>query len=311
MLKRFLILSMSCLLTLPLQASWNWAEEEKSGHESTYIAIRGGLSGMIIESIDNKVGMTQSTYDYNSIDDTYSYLYPGGTATNTLLTFDYGKLDAIKPEQRLGSFFSIAFGTRLKESNWRAELAWDHFSNMRFSSDELLSGQQTPPEDSNLIVGLSVSTAYNAKLTSDVMLAMIYYDFQKSSYIQNGSIVPFIGAGVGYAINESRMELNDRNGETTSIVGLDAFCTKWSGAPGLSICESYMSEGIVQRSMAAALTTGFTYHSTERSKIEAGIKGVYIGSIDYGASSSTSDRILLSIPTNMLWSTFLGYRYTF
>jgi len=104
-------------------------------------------------------------------------------------------------------------------------------------------------------------TRDSTKLSSGLVLFNAYYDF-----VRAGPLTPYIGAGVGFAVN--KMERNFANQEYVCDVGCGG---PWS---------SLVRDSSYDVTFAAALSAGFSYSITPVTMLDVGYRYLYIGASD-------------------------------
>lgn len=131
----------------------------------------------------------------------------------------------------------------------RGDITWDH----RFEADvEGTAGSAA---------GIVPNGTRSFGITSDIILANVYYDFARG-----GRINPYIGAGLGVAYHKTTSgTINDPCGGGCS--GIVASGTEWS--------------------VAGALMTGVTFNIRDRMHLDAGYRYLYMGDAKTGLVTGT------------------------
>ncbi len=157
----------------------------------------------------------------------------------------------------------------------RGDITWDH----RFEAD--VTGTAGPA------AGIVPNGTRSFGITSDVVLANVYYDFDRG-----GRINPYIGAGLGFAYHKtSTGSINDPCGGGCS--GVVESGTEWS--------------------VAGALMTGVSFNIRDRMHLDAGYRYLYMGDAKTGVVTGTCPGACTPGEIDMkdLWSHEfrLGLRY--
>lgn len=131
--------------------------------------------------------------------------------------------------------------------SWRVDLTWD----IR-SQGTVTANANYAYEDA--VNGGGLGTLYDRTLfRSNVVLFNAYYDFQRM-----GAVVPYIGAGLGFSVNEI---------ERTSRI-------EQGGGTPLSVSAYNRNHDV---SIAAAAMAGFAYNMNESVALDFGYRYMYIG----------------------------------
>ncbi|MEL6299041.1 MAG: outer membrane beta-barrel protein [Pseudomonadota bacterium] len=123
------------------------------------------------------------------------------------------------------------------------------------------------------------------KLRSGVFMANAYYDFYKRSKFS-----PYIGMGLGFSLNEVHRTMTHT--ETTcdpqAAVNTATHCTQPS-APLANVFSHTATDKEITVSLAAALTTGFTYALTHNTKLDVNYRLLYVDGTSIAVNSQSGD----------------------
>ncbi|MEO0670525.1 MAG: hypothetical protein AAFZ05_00705 [Pseudomonadota bacterium] len=181
--------------------------------------------------------------------------------------------------------------------NWRGDLTAEYRAEQVRTDTaeyEYFRHQSTagPPATYEPIGGAGTETSQangtiseRLKLRSGVFMANAYYDFYK-----RGRFNPYIGMGLGFALNEVNRTMTHT--ETTcdpqAAVNTATHCTQPS-APLAPVFTHTASDKEITVSLAAALTTGFTYALTHNTKLDFNYRLLYVDGTSIAVNSQSGD----------------------
>lgn len=323
--RNFYALSLlSCVLAMPACANWQypgtyvgdgWYEDDGTRF---IISARGGASfGM--GKIQNDVGAIVTGYyvspDYNEIA-TQGYCEATGNCSGWIYA-GYGELSQVDTAKDLESF-SFAAGASIgwtipNHPQWRIEAGWDYISKSdynaspMFEGDLLLQGGAT----SEPIIANVRSGSVNSQISTDIISAMVFYDFFEGLQKPIRTFIPYVGFGVGYADTKTVLNLSDPYGDIAYQLELMQYGEVVT-VDGINMVEFYRSERNTTN-VAGLLSVGFSYGITENMFFDLGARVAYLPKVKWGLTNEddTRHREFFSAENLIYANIMAGIRFEF
>jgi opacity protein-like surface antigen len=224
-------------------ANANW-ERYPSWHDDgtrMTVSVRAGYA-MGSGRIRNELGSMSELYVIDNlgfpVPMTLCEIFPGECPT-PLTTDDVlgwvvlGDLPAAKDYESRGFAGNVAVGfTVPNKPQLRIEADWLHISRTNFNSAPLFQGDMTALVDLDdgqggtftgpFTFDVGVGAARTSQ-NSDIISAMVYYDFFSGMSKQTGNLIPYVGIGIGYANTRTVLELIDLYGNLSNQLLLQDF----------------------------------------------------------------------------------------
>ncbi|MDR1027430.1 MAG: hypothetical protein LBL46_03385 [Rickettsiales bacterium] len=211
-----------------------------------------------------------------------------------------------------GASAGVAFG------GLRLEIDWMRVAQSNFSASPLFFGSVYMYGDPDLDGNLDGIFEYHdnsvaaarASVSTDIISAMIYYDFGRPS---RGRVTPYIGAGFGYAASTAVLTLVDTWGDLAANMTLDGVGT---ALPDGAI-EFYTSETITTN-FAATAAAGFAFGIADGVFLDIGGRASYVPRISWTLNNGsenggdiTHSRGIFSAENVIFLSGYAGVRFEF
>ncbi len=183
------------------------------------IGFRGGLS-LARAKMKNDIGSLYGAYYINPENgDIVSELaYINADEPDGYVSAGYGDLATLPlrkdfSKQAFAAGASVGF-TLPYHTNWRLAADYDYISETEYNQMPLLQGdlKLTGGELGDTTVQVS-STGARSTITTDIISAMVYYDFFDGSFKKLNTFIPYVGLGLGYAISRTTLHLSDIYGD--------------------------------------------------------------------------------------------------
>jgi hypothetical protein len=194
--------------------------------------------------------------------------------------------------------------------NIRVELDWLHISESNYNASPLFAG------DVVMSVGTLSNNVAAARTTSvtDTVSAMFYYDFFSGARKPVGTMIPYVGAGFGYASSTTVLELADIYGDLSGDIWFADFGTQAQGVP---VIDFYTSETETNNfSLSAA--AGFAYGLDEGVFFDIGARATFIPKVVWALNNSSNaaattykERDVFSANDVLYISVYAGVRFEF
>lgn len=313
---------LSCIMTAPAMANWQYGSEMvNSGwyqDDGTrfVISVRGGASfGMA--SIKNKVGaISQEFYFSEELDDIitagrfdsnkeeykeFGYIYAGAVEVGQLSpTEDF-------------SAFAFAAGASIgwtmpNRPQWRVEVGWDHIAEGDYNASPLFEGW-APLQGGNAIGEVfTESAAVQSTVATDIISAMVFYDFFDGLEKPLNQWIPYVGFGVGYADSKTVMNLSDPYGDLTTAYPLFDF----GETDDYSVLNFYKSTKNTAN-VAGVLAAGVSYGIGEGMFLDLGARVAYVPKIKWVLQNAdgTRERDWFNAENMIYANLMLGVRFEF
>ena len=316
---------LSCLMTVPAMANWQYGSEMvNSGwyqDDGTRFVIsgRGGASfGMA--DIQNKVGALVDEYWYNpNLDTTMS----GGQRQTCL---ELGGCEDIEGYEFAGNvymdqlpakddFGSFAFAagasigwTMPNRPQWRIEVGWDYISESEYNASPLFEGN-LPLVGGNWSGDIFVQSAsVQSTVTTDIISAMAFYDFFEGLEKPLNQWIPYVGLGLGYADSKTVMDLFDSYGDLSYSSDLDEF----GEVDNYGVLRFNRSTHNTSN-VAAVAALGVSYGIGEGMFLDLGARVAYIPKIKWVLQNAddTRERDWFNAENMIYANLMLGVRFEF
>ena len=286
------------------------------------IGFRGGLSWANAK-IQNNVGNLTADYYYNTDDGSVVslkaydiYLDRGGDATGWVYAGS-GDLSTLPAKENFSKWAFTAGGsigfTIPYHPNWRLEAGYDHIAETDYNRIPLFDGDlNVSGGDVEGIVNVS-SSGVTSTLSTDIISAMVYYDFFDGNKKPLSTIVPYIGLGVGYATSKTTLKLTDIYGDLSDDPDLLNYGTPDASGIIQFTPPSDKSKYPTSENIAGIAALGVSYGIAEYTFIDFGARVIYIPKITWNlVNADGSQHREWFSAKNMIYSNFtVGLRFEF
>ena len=327
-LRNSLLSLLSVLCVAPAFAGWQYdgyyVDDSYYTEDNTkfVIGFRGGLSWANAK-IQNNVGNLEADYYYNTYDGSVLsgiaydiYLDRGGDATDWVYAGS-GDLSSLPAN---GKFSKWAFtaGANIGftvpyHPNWRLEAAYDHIAETDYNKIPLFKGDVTVT-GGDVEGAIPVSSGgVTSTVSTDIVSAMVYYDFFDGKGKPSNTIIPYIGLGVGYATSKTTLKLADIYGDLSD----DSDLQNYGGLDANGIIQftppSDKSKYPTSENVAGIAALGISYGIAEYTFIDLGARVIYIPKITWNlVNADGSQHREWFSAKNMIYSNFtVGLRFEF
>ncbi len=306
------LLGLSCIAATPALANWQydgvyvgdgWYTDDGSRF---VMSVRGGAS-FGTASIKNKIG-SLSAY-YYEID---GEIQPSAACGDSCSSYPFAGMADLAQLPATNNFETFAFVaggsmgfTIPHRPQWRVELGWDHISESEYNSSPLFSGDLTLTSGYTLNIP---SGSVQSKVTTDIISAMIFYDFFDGYYKPLQMAIPYIGFGAGYADTKTVMNMSDLYGDMSSSIDLQNFGTpdEWG------VLQFYRSTTNTSN-VSFLVAGGVSYGINETTFVDFGMRIAYIPKIKWALTNAdnTRQRDWFSGENLIYTNVMLGLRFEF
>ena len=283
------------------------------------LGFRGGLS-LARAKMKNEIGSLYSVYYMNpATGDVISQLnYINNDEPAGYILAGYGDLSTLPvnenfSKQALTAGASIGF-VLPNHTNWRLEANYDYISETEYSATPLLQGSLsvTGGDVGDKSVHVSSSGA-KATITTDIISAMVYYDFFNGKVKPLNDFIPYIGLGLGYAISKTTLHLSDIYGDLSADEDLQNYGSM--GGSGVLQFDNPTDANLYPSSTNMALTgaLGVSYGVSKYTFLDLSARLTYVPKITWDIANEDGSRTREWLSAeNMIYTNFLiGVRFEF
>ena len=294
----------------PARANWQYPGEyigegwyEDNGSRFV-ISVRGGAS-FARADIENKIGTITPGY-YADENGNVGYC----TSADCPGYIGYGDWSTLPAKDNFSTFgftagASIGF-TMPYRPQWRMELGWDHIAEMDYNASPLFQGGLEL--NSGIVLDEEVG-AVQSTVSTDIIGAMLFYDFYTGLIKPTGTLIPYVGLGAGYGHTKTVMNLFDPFGNLSMEADMQNF-----GEPSTvdGLLNFYRSE-TETGNFALMGALGVSYGITERMFLDFGARFTYLPRITWALTNADDTRKRdVFQAKNMIYSNVtLGLRFEF
>ena len=322
------ILSLGCMSG----AAANWEPGGGFTDDGTRVTIgfRGGVARPVTATMQNDLGAFFVGYSGNGEgyfpNDNCSGL-PGACLPMGIV--DLGRLPVAKEFDSNSFTGGMSVGMRLGgKPNIRAEIDWTRISEANFNARPLFSDNilmMYPVLDGgNLVSAPSVVTFHvggaRTSVSTDIISAMVYYDFFDGVRKPLGTMIPYVGLGFGYGISTTVLQLSDPYADLSGDLQMQDFGTCRT-VQGITICDFYTSETDTNNFVLAG-AVGFSYGIERGIFFDLGARAVYIPRISWAlnnglvanvpnSTTTSKERDIFSANNVVYMSIYAGLRFEF
>lgn len=323
-LRNSLLSLFSVLCVVPAFAGWQYdgyyVDDSYYTEDNTkfVIGFRGGLSWANAK-IHNEIG---NLYGYYYVDeytgDVISAMaWEAAGSPAGYLSAGYGDLSTLPAKENF-SKWAFTAGANIGftipyHPNWRLEAAYDHISETDYNRIPLFDG------DLNVTGGDVEGTVHvssggaTATVSTDVVSAMVYYDFFDGNKKSLNTFIPYIGLGVGYATSKTTLKLADIYGDLSTDSDLQNYGTPDTDGVIQFTPPSDKSKYPTSENVAGIAALGISYGITNYTFLDLGARVIYVPKITWNlVNNDGSQHREWFSAKNMIYSNFtVGLRFEF
>lgn len=323
-LRNSLLSLLSILCVAPAFAGWQYdgyyVDDSYYTEDNTkfVIGFRGGLSWANAK-IHNEIG---NLYGYYYVDEytgdvISSMAWEAAGSPAGYLSAGYGDLSTLPAKENFSKWAFTAganIGFTLPyHTNWRLEAAYDHIAETDYNRIPLFDGDLTVAGgDVEGVVHVSSGGA-TSTVSTDVVSAMVYYDFFDGKRKSLNTFIPYIGLGVGYATSKTTLKLADIYGDLSTDSDLQNYGTPDADGVIQFTPPSDKSKYPTSENVAGIVALGVSYGIAEYTFIDLGARVIYIPKITWNlVNTDGSQHREWFSAKNMIYSNFtVGLRFEF
>jgi hypothetical protein len=274
------------------------------------IAFRGGIS-MPFASVQNDLGSIVINY-WTSGGQAYTgdNTCGGASPCDYFGRVDLGKLPATNNYDSFAWVGGAAVGMTVGGSpNLRIEMDWLHIAEANYNANPLFAGNvEMAP---GIVMENAVASA-RSTVATDIVSAMFYYDFFGGMAKPARSVIPYVGAGLGYATSTTVLTLTDNYGDLSPDVSFGDF-----GNQNGVIIDFYTSQAQTNN-FALSVAAGFAYGIDDGVFFDFGARASFVPKIRWalnnGADSNATtskERDIFSAGNIIFVNAYAGVRFEF
>ncbi len=304
-----LIVCISALNVAPVLANWQYSGEytydmnEYDSGERISVSVRGGATYAFAKMHND----TSIVFAYCVNSGTGEIQEWGGACPSGFeyATADLGGLGLGKMSQ-INFAAGASIGWVLPNTpQWRLELGWDRFSDSDYNETPLFRGDimlSNGETISNFDIGGVQST-----MATDIISAMIFYDFFTGTVKPAHSVIPYVGLGFGYGDTKTVMNFYDNTGDLSSFNILQQF-GEYNGA-----AIDFYKSTTTTTNIAAVAALGFSFGINRYLFVDMGARISYLPRVKYQLVNSDDSRRMdwFSAKNLIYTNVMLGLRMEF
>ncbi len=324
-LYKSLFLIVAGFMSVPAFAGWQYdGYYIKDGYYTDdgsrfTISLRGGLS-LANAKVENKVGNLDGYYYINPTSGaavSLRYFSDATDAANNGFTdIAVGNIGSL-PAKNNFSKTAFTAGASLgftvpNHPQWRLEAGYDYISETEYNEVPLLEGTMQVRGEYNGTIHVS-SSGVTSTVSTDVISAMVYYDFFDGNKKQLNQIIPYIGLGAGYASSKTTMKLSDIYGDLSTDSDMLNYGTPDTDGIIQFNPPSDISKYPTSTNVAAIGAIGAAYGISEYTFLDFGVRVMYIPTIKWNLVSNdgTQHREWFNAKDMIYTNFMLGLRFEF
>jgi hypothetical protein len=302
------------ILTPAARSNWEYGSYYDDGSRLTF-AFRGG-GAMPFASMKNNLGSIQISYwtDGSKIYNDGQACIDGGGTCSLMGQVDLEKLPAAKKYSSYSWAGGVSIGVTIDGApNVRAEVDWLRISEADYNASPLFAGD-IDMGGGNIVP--NAVAAVRSTVSTDVISAMIYYDFFEGTKKPAGITIPYIGAGLGYASSMTLLSLTDDFGDLSSDLTMQYF-GNCQAVGDLTMCDFYTSE-TQTNNFALSAAIGFSYGIEEGVFFDMGARASFIPKIRWALNNiadenggGNKERDVFSASNIIFMNLYIGIRFEF
>lgn len=324
-IKKSLSLVALMFVAMPAFAGWQYdgyyvddGYYEDDGSRFT-ISLRGGLS-LANAKMKNEVGNLDAYYYINpTTGAAVSLRYFADAeeaASNGFTSVAVGNVSDLPVKKDFSKTAFTAGGsvgfTVPNHPQWRLEAGYDYISETEYNEVPLFEGNMNVRGEYNGTIHVS-SSGVTSTISTDVISAMIYYDFFDGNKKQLNKLIPYIGLGAGYASSRTTMKLSDIYGDLSTDSNLLNYGTPDSSGIIQFDAPSDASKYPTSTNVAAIGAIGASYGISEYTFLDFSARIMYIPTIKWNLvnADGTQHREWFSAENMIYTNLMLGLRFEF
>jgi hypothetical protein len=309
-------------------ANWEYSGNSRAGDDGgrMVVALRGGMAMPFVGNMKNDLGTFEGVYYtyFDSNNDFTGYFFEP-TCSGAFPSGDCPVAGAVNigdfPLTKKYDSYSWAGGVSVGmvaagSPALRIELDWLHIAESDFNSTPLFFGVPELGYEGSVLPVASASWPVGSARTTvstDVISAMFYYDIFIGKIKPMHSLIPYIGAGIGYATSTTLLAFVDSFGDFSADTSMWGFGED-NGIGGIDFYTSETTAG----NFAASAAFGFSYGMDEGLFFDLGIRGSFVPRIRWslnnnGSADATNykERAIFSAENIIFASVYAGIRFEF
>jgi hypothetical protein len=300
------------LVLSPLAANWEYGGGYRGYDGRLVVSFKGGAA-IPFASMKNDLGNV--IVDYWADGSNKVGLDDGGGANTPLGIGDLGTLPVAKKYDSISWAGGASVGMVLDGGpNVRMELDWLHVAEADYDANPLLSGDF---ELSAYGTAWNDTAVAKSVVSTDIISAMIYYDFFNGSRRPSNTMIPYVGVGLGYASSTAVLRLSDPTGELSYDLGMQGIGDCQTAGGTLTMCDFYSSETRTSN-FAVSGALGVAYGMGEGMFLDIGGRVSYVPKIKWGLNNSaevgadvSKERDVFSANDILFMNIYVGLRFEF
>lgn len=288
-------------------ANWSYIQDGYDDGARFYVKVAGGMALSLGGDVSSNLGSVDLIAECTKgTTDACGFFSPYEGHQQDATLYDYYGAGAIElnPSTNLEIqtwTTNIAMGFVMpRSSNVRLELSWDRISESSYNASPLFLTDETTTQ--GFPVGKESVASLTSKMSSDIVMAMFYYDFFDGATKRPFEFIPYVGAGLGFSSTKIKSSVSD-GGALATTWGLVEFVDQTGG---MFPSENYSS------GLALGAAVGFSYGLHEMAFLDIGAKIIMANGAEWNLTNPAgNERALISTDNVIYGIVSAGLRFEF
>jgi len=222
---------------------------------------------------------------------------------------DLGAFPLTKEYKDFAFAGGASIGMAIEHSpNVRLELDWLHIAESRFDADPLFEGEENLP-----VLGWYVYPVLSAasSVQTDVVSAFVYYDFFNGQRKPPRTMIPYVGAGIGFATSATILTLADKYDDFANDPDMHGFLEDGSSM-------NYYTSKTETNNIALSAAIGAAYGIGEGIYFDVGARASWVPKIRWALNNeakedkiTSKERSIFSAENIVFVNIYAGLRFEF
>lgn len=282
------------------------------------VNLRGGLA-MSNAKMKNEIGSLYSTYMVNSTTGSVvSYLSweNDGNPTGYSVA-GQGNLGTLPLNGDFKNNVFTAGGSVgfvfPNHTQWRLQADYDYISESEYNKTPLLHGDLALVDGTVSVANVSSASA-KSTVSTDVVSAVLYYDFFEGKTKPLNKLIPYVGFGLGYAVSHTTLSLYDIYGDLSYDDSLRDFGTVNSSTYIIKFDNPTETDKYpASNNIAVVGAIGASYGIADKTFVDFGVRLMYLPKITWNIANDegTKHREWFSAEKVLYTNLMVGLRFEF
>lgn len=198
-------------------------------------------------------------------------------------------------------------------TQWRLQADYDYISETDYNRTPLLDGNLSLVDGVASVVRVA-STSASYTVSTDIVSAVLYYDFFDGLKKPQNKLIPYVGFGLGYAVSHTTLALYDISGDLSYDDSLRDFGTVNSTTYIVKFDNPTEADKYpASNNVAVVAALGASYGIADRTYVDFGARFMYLPKITWNIANDegTKHREWFSAEKVLYTNLMIGLRFEF